>query len=62
MLDLSRHYLEIDDLYRTVSGMQITKLNVLHLHFTDSESFPFQLLNEPEVTFYGAYSEKQTYK
>jgi hexosaminidase len=61
MLDLSRYFQPIEALERTIRGMQINKLNILHLHITDSESFPFLLLQFPQVTVHGAYSEEQTY-
>jgi hexosaminidase len=31
-------------------------MNVLHLHLTDSESFPLELKSYPNITKAGAYS------
>jgi len=39
----------------------MSKLNVLHLHITDSESFPFELSKYPEVTLNGAFSNEEIY-
>jgi len=37
------------------------KLNVLHLHLTDSDSFPLQLDEYSEITDSGAFSKSQIY-
>lgn len=39
MIDTSRHFLNITNILRTLDAMAINKLNVLHIHFTDDESF-----------------------
>ena len=36
-------------------------MNVLHLHISDSASFPIILSSQPNVTYYGAYSENELY-
>ena len=61
MLDTARHFLSISDIKRTIDGMRVTKLNVLHIHFTDSESFPIYIKSYPNLTEYGAYSKEETY-
>lgn len=43
MIDLARHFIPIDEIKTTIRAMRISNLNVLHLHITDSESFPLQL-------------------
>ena len=40
MLDTARHYLNKDVIKRTIDGMMFNKLNVLHWHIVDAESFP----------------------
>jgi hexosaminidase len=37
------------------------KMNVLHLHLSDTPAFPVELESQPNITYYGAYSEKETY-
>jgi len=32
-------------------------MNVLHIHFTDDESFPLEMFTDPNITKKGAYSE-----
>lgn len=41
--------------------MAMVKLNVLHWHLTDTESFPLQLKSHPEFSEIGAYSQNQIY-
>ena len=36
-----------------------SKMNVLHLHLADSQSFPLQLASIPNITLYGAYSAEE---
>lgn len=47
LLDTARNFLPLNDLRRTLDGMAVTKLNVLHLHATDSQSFPLMLPSVP---------------
>ena len=37
LLDVSRHFMPIQDLYRTLDRMAAVKLNVLHLHLADDQ-------------------------
>ena len=48
MLDAGRFFLPIPLLRDAVDAMVQSKLNVLHLHATDSESFPLVLKSRPE--------------
>lgn len=40
MIDTSRHFATISELKKNILAMNLVKLNVLHIHFTDSDSFP----------------------
>ena len=37
MVDVSRHFIPLEILRRTLDGMRAAKMNVLHLHLTDSQ-------------------------
>jgi hexosaminidase len=40
LIDVSRHFIPIDQLKRQIAAMHAVKMNVLHLHLTDAQSFP----------------------
>jgi hypothetical protein len=40
MIDSARHFLPVSTIKRMIDGMSTAKLNVLHWHLTDIESFP----------------------
>lgn len=61
MLDTSRHYFSVEAIKRTLIGMAHSKLNRFHWHITDSQSFPFQSKNYPQMSEYGAYSSSEIY-
>lgn len=47
MIDSARHFLSLDSLKRTVSAMALARLNVLHWHIADDESFPLEIKAVP---------------
>lgn len=61
-IDTSRNYVEISLLKRIIDGLSYNKLNVLHWHITDSNSFPFVSSREPLMAIYGAHSARQVYQ
>ena len=60
MLDTARHFLPITTIERFLDAMEMNKLNVLHWHITDSQSFPLLTNRTPALTM-GAYSPLLTY-
>ncbi|KAI9002102.1 glycoside hydrolase superfamily [Hyaloraphidium curvatum] len=42
MIDTARHFMPVPVLKRMIDGMEVVKLNRLHLHLYDSQSFPLQ--------------------
>ncbi|EOD04016.1 hypothetical protein EMIHUDRAFT_77540, partial [Emiliania huxleyi CCMP1516] len=40
MLDSARHYLPVEAITAMLDAMSFNKLNVLHWHISDSQSFP----------------------
>ena len=41
--------------------MPQSKLNILHWHLADDESFPLKLASHPELAQYGSYSPSKIY-
>ncbi|KAK3953150.1 glycoside hydrolase superfamily [Pseudoneurospora amorphoporcata] len=61
LLDVARTFMPVKNILRTIDGMAASKLNRLHVHVTDSQSWPLQIISMPEVAEKGAYHPTQTY-
>ena len=55
LLDTSRNFYSVASIKRIVDGLSYSKLNVLHWHINDQQSFPFVSERVPNLTSYGAY-------
>ena len=60
-LDTSRHWLPVESILTLLDGMLYTKMNVLHWHFSDAQSFPFLLQSHPEIAQKGAWATDKIY-
>jgi len=49
MLDTARHFLTLHEIQRTIDAMAASKLNVLHWHASDVQSFPLELPRVPQL-------------
>lgn len=57
MVDTARHFLPLQALKRQVAALSMAKMSVLHIHESDSQSFPLQTETPPGSNFAkGAYS------
>ena len=61
MADTSRHFLTVAMLYRLLDSMSYAKLNVLHWHIVDDQSFPMEVNSYPNLQGLGAYSARERY-
>ncbi|KAL5569146.1 hypothetical protein UlMin_025721 [Ulmus minor] len=60
LLDTSRHYLPIATIKHVIDSMSYAKLNVLHWHVIDEESFPLEVPTYPNL-WKGAYTKSERY-
>lgn len=58
-LDISRNWIRPQDVFRTLEAMARTKLNRLHLHAADAQSWPLEIPALPELALAGAYHGEQ---
>lgn len=61
LIDTGRQFFPIEELKRVIDGMAASKMNTFHWHITDSQSFPFDSAQFPEMARWGAYSGDQIY-
>ena len=54
MIDVSRHFIPIEDLRRNIEAMSEVKMNILHLHLSDNEGFRFESMIFPELQAKGS--------
>ncbi|CAF9912579.1 MAG: N-acetyl-glucosamine-6-phosphate deacetylase [Alectoria fallacina] len=58
-LDISRNWIPPADVMRTIEAMASNKLNRLHLHASDAQSWPLEIPALPDLATKGAYSPSQ---
>jgi len=54
LLDVSRHFIQFDDLLEYIDLLAQHKINVLHLHLTDDQGWRLEIKSHPELTQIGA--------
>jgi hypothetical protein len=55
LIDTARHFLPLGAILPMLDAMAYNKLNVLHWHICDAQSFPLILPNVPELALRGAF-------
>lgn len=58
-LDISRNWIAPNSVIRTIEAMGANKLNRLHLHATDAQSWPLEIPALPDLASKGAYDSSQ---
>ncbi len=53
-LDVSRHFIPVDEIERTIDGLAAIKLNVLHWHLSDDQGFRVESKKFPRLQEYGS--------
>ena len=57
MLDVARHFFDVDDIKRYIDLMALHKLNRLHLHLSDDQGWRIEIKSWPNLTAAGARAE-----
>ncbi|PHH89537.1 hypothetical protein CDD83_5823 [Cordyceps sp. RAO-2017] len=61
IMDLARNWYPVDDIKRTIDAMSWNKMNRLHLHMTNTQSWPIQIESKPELADKGSYGKGLSY-
>jgi hexosaminidase len=60
MVDLSRHFQPLASIRSIIDGLSYAKLNVLHMHMSDEQSFPMESTTYPKL-WDAAFSDQERY-
>jgi hexosaminidase len=60
LLDVARHYMPLKQIEREVDGLAAVKMDVLHLHLSDDQSFRVESKKFPELTEKGSHGQFYT--
>ena len=60
MIDVARHFMSVAALHRQIDAMELTKLNVLHLHLNDGAAFRVESHLFPRLHMIGAHGQYYT--
>ncbi|WP_338356052.1 beta-N-acetylhexosaminidase [Yeosuana marina] len=55
MLDVSRHFFNVDYVKKTIDRLAMLKMNVLHLHLVDDQGWRIEIKKYPKLTEVGGY-------
>lgn len=58
MMDYARHFYPVQFIEHTIDAMAASKLNVLHMHITDDQSFPMVSASVPALAQEGAFRDR----
>eukprot|EP00818_Percolomonas_sp_WS_P001115 CAMPEP_0117445152 /NCGR_PEP_ID=MMETSP0759-20121206/5639_1 /TAXON_ID=63605 /ORGANISM="Percolomonas cosmopolitus, Strain WS" /LENGTH=528 /DNA_ID=CAMNT_0005237301 /DNA_START=8 /DNA_END=1594 /DNA_ORIENTATION=+ len=61
LIDVSRHFLSPRTIKRTIDALAYNKMNVLHIHLTDAQSFPIQVKQYPDLSNKALWHEGMQY-
>ena len=62
MIDTARHFMPVPFLQQILDGMAYSKLNVLHWHISDDQSFPMEMRSPGASRLWqGAFSPQSRY-
>lgn len=62
MIDVSRHFFDVDFIKKQIDAMARYKLNRLHLHLTDAAGWRIEIARYPRLTEFAAWRTHATWK
>eukprot|EP00960_Hanusia_phi_P076902 768627-Hanusia_phi.AAC.4 len=61
LIDSARHFLPVHAIKDIITSLSFAKINVLHWHMVDSQSFPMHSRRNPELSRRGSFSSEEIY-
>lgn len=61
LINTSRYFLSLSSIFMTIKALAINKMNVLHWHMTDDQSFSYKSEVLPELSRQGAFQSSMVY-
>ncbi|KAF6813322.1 glycosyl hydrolase family 20 [Colletotrichum sojae] len=61
LIDVARNFYPVPDVLRVIDAMSWNKLNRIHIHITDSQSWPLDIPAMPDLSAKGAYQKGLSY-
>jgi len=61
MIDTARHYEPLSVIRQVIDACTFAKVNTIHWHLVDDQSFPFDSPSHPELAAKGAFSKYERY-
>jgi hexosaminidase len=61
MIDTSRRFLPVATIEKLIDGLSMNKMNVLHWHISDSQSFPSSSKLFPQLALNGSWDKRAIY-
>ncbi|ODA77962.1 hypothetical protein RJ55_06565 [Drechmeria coniospora] len=61
MIDTARNFISVEKIKEQIDGLALSKMNILHWHITDSQSWPIQIDHYRDLLTRDAYSARETY-
>lgn len=60
LLDVARHYMPVEQIEREIDGLAAVKMNVLHLHLSDDQSFRIESKKFPQLVNKSSHGQYYT--
>jgi len=57
MLDVSRHFFQVDDVKRFIDLISYYKMNALHLHLSDDQGWRIEIKSWPNLAIHGGSTQ-----